>query len=108
MIDQTSAKLLRELELGLERLKAQQQDPLERLVQSLKQVNDSLERLRTLVQLHSFSDKESEILFFKYTKPAFYCHKIYCTEIYTIEIGLPFGDMDKMELLPLKRDRFRE
>jgi len=95
MINQTSAKLLHELELGLERLKAQQQDPLERLVQSLKQVNDSLEKLRTLVQLHSFSDKESEILFFKCTKPAFYCHKIYCTEMYTIETGLPFGDIDK-------------
>src|SRR5690606_4887243 len=82
-------------ELGLERLKAQQQDPLERLVQSLKQVNDSLEKLRTLVKLHSFGDKESEILFFKYTKPAFSCHKIYCTEMYTIETGLPFGDIDK-------------
>ncbi len=95
MIEQTSAKLLHELELGLERLKAQEQDPLDKLSQSLKQVRDALIKLRKLVELHPFKQKENEIHFFKYTKPAFYCHQIYCTEMYTIETGLPFGEVDK-------------
>lgn len=98
MIEQTSAKLLRELELSLNRLKVQEQEPLEKLVQSLKQVKDSIEKLRSIVELHPFRDKDSEINFFKYTKPAFFCHQIYCAEMYTIETGLPFGDIDKQLL----------
>lgn len=98
MIEQTSAKLLRELELGLERLSTQEHDPLEKLVQSLKLVKDALDKLKKIIQLHPFQDKKNEITFFKYTKPSFYCHQVYCTEMYTIETGLPFGDIDKQLL----------
>jgi len=95
MIKDMSAKLRRELELGLDRLTAQVNDPLERLVQSLKLVRDCLNRLKQLIGVYPFATKADEIYFFKYIKPAFYCHQIYCTEIYTVETGLPFGDVAK-------------
>jgi len=95
MIQEMSSKLLQELELGLERFTAQVSDPLERLVQSLKLIRDSLHKLKQLMETYPFDTKEEEIYFFKCIKPAFYCHQIYCTEMYTIETGFPFGDVGK-------------
>jgi hypothetical protein len=95
MIKETSAKLLRELELALDRLTAQERDPLERLVQSLKLVREALQKLKQVVLQNPFNEAFPEAYFFKYIKPAFYCQQIYCTEMYTIETGLPFGDSIK-------------
>jgi len=95
MIKETSVRLLRELELGLERLLVQVNDPLERLVQSLKLVQDALKKLKQLFLSNPFPSPDLEAYFFKYIKPAFYCWKIYSTEMYTIETGLPFGDTEK-------------
>ncbi|MET3115376.1 hypothetical protein AAKU52_003125 [Pedobacter sp. CG_S7] len=95
MLQEMSSKLLQELELGLERFTAQVSDPLERLVQSLKLIRDSLHKLKQLMETYPFDTNEEEIYFFKCIKPAFYCHQIYCTEMYTIETGFPFGDVSK-------------
>jgi hypothetical protein len=98
MIKELSSKLLHELELGLDRVTTQVSNPLEKSLQSLKLIRDALKKLKQLILEYPIDDEQAEILLFKYIKPSFYCHQIYCTEMYTIETDLPFGDVSKQLL----------
>lgn len=95
MLKQMSARLLAELEKELGRVSVQVVDPLDRLVQSLKLTRDALGKLKAMVLAQGFEDEDAEVDFFKRVKPAFYCHQIYCTEMYTMETGVPFGDKEQ-------------
>jgi len=95
MIRQTIETLEREMQLDLNRISAQVDEPLERLSQSLTLVQGALHKLKQHILDHGFHDPLEEIFFFKKVKPAFYCHMIYATEIYTIETGLPLADKQK-------------
>ncbi len=66
--------------------------PIRRLAGVLNCINDALNQLRTFLKEYQFKDQESEIYFFKYDKPKFFCEQIYAKEIYTIEIARPHGD----------------
>jgi len=95
MIKEISKKLLSELELGLEELTAEVDNPLERLVQNLKLIRHYLDELKQMTLQSPFEHELEEIHLFKYIKPAFYCYHIYCREMYTIETALPFGNIER-------------
>lgn len=82
------------MESELQAIASQNSDPLEKLVKSLNRVKDGLNSLQLMVKDLPM-DEPLEILLFKEIKPAFYCHQIFATEIYTIETGFPFGGTDK-------------
>jgi hypothetical protein len=95
MIQELSTRLSKQLEQDLEQVVLQIKDPFKKLTSALKLIRDALKKLRGYLTEYPFKSKADEIPIFKYTKPAFYQWQIYYTELYTIEAGLPFGDMEK-------------
>src|SRR5258708_9614890 len=95
MIQEISARLLKQLEEDLEQTCFQIKDPFQRWTTSLKLIRDALKKLKSHVDQHLFKDKADEIPIFKYIKPSFYQWQIYYTELYEIETNLPKDDVEK-------------
>lgn len=95
MIQELNSRLLKQLESDLEQLSFQTNEPLDKLTNALKFIRQALNKLKGFLNDHPFKSQEEQISFFKYTKPAFYHWQIYFTEMFTIETGYPFGDIDK-------------
>jgi len=95
MLQEHLLRLQRQLEQDLEQLAFQSNEPLNKLTGALKLVRASLEKLKQDVFSHPFTNKHEEIHFFKTVKPAFYQWQIFYTELYTIETGFPFGDVQR-------------
>jgi len=109
MIQEISTRLLKQLEEDLEHTCFQIKDPFQRWTATLKITREALKRLRAHVNDLKFKDKAEEIPIFKLIKPSFYQWQIYYTELYNIEINLPYGDTEKqagfleLELLYIER-----
>jgi len=95
MIQEISARLLKQLEEDLERICLQVRDPFGRWTGCLKLIRDALKKLKIHFEEHPPKEPSEEIPFFKYIKPAFYQWNIYYTELYQVETSLPKDNADK-------------
>jgi len=62
-----------------------------------ERVRSSISLLKAHFKANPFTDKRSEILFFKYEKPAFIAEFIYAQELYTIETNRPLAGRELTE-----------
>ncbi|MDB4926581.1 RteC domain-containing protein [Mucilaginibacter sp.] len=95
MLQELNSRLLKQLEQDLEQASIQTNEPLEKLTNALKLVRQALTKLKDFIKEHPFKSQPEQISFFKYTKPSVYQWQIYYMELYTIENGFPFGDVEK-------------
>lgn len=86
-----SSALASELELKLQSVIQDSNNPIEYAEEAVQIVLDSMEQLRNFVKKANFATKTEEILFFKEIKPHFSSKLIYFNEIYNIEVGKPTG-----------------
>lgn len=86
-----SKSLLSELNRRLEKIHAEQEEPLEYAENAIKVLISILERVKTFVVSYKFESKNDEIEFFKSIKPQFTHRLIYYNEIYNLETNRPYG-----------------
>lgn len=86
-------KLLNDLNAIAELSKVGVKSPL----QVAEKVRGSIKEIKSHFHEHPFADREQEIIFFKYEKPAIISEYIYAQELYAIESGKPAGDRHAAE-----------
>lgn len=86
-----SENLEREMQNNLEKIVMLELDSINYAETALNIVIQSFGQLREAVKNHAFENKQQEIEFFKYIKPAFSSKLIYFNEIFRIETEKPEG-----------------
>ena len=81
-------------ELTQELTKIKEETVLKKLQESVRISRKFARKLRDYVSPLAFEDKESEIRFFKHTKPQFFAHLYFCSEVYYIELKKPIGSIE--------------
>ncbi|RZJ32295.1 MAG: hypothetical protein EOO18_10290 [Chryseobacterium sp.] len=89
MLIQTSEQLYLEMTAKLHAVKLEPISDLTRFSSSLDIIEKDMTRLNSLVNQLGFSSEIEEILFFKETKPKFYCCKILIVEQFNILSNVP-------------------
>lgn len=91
MLPHVYAELYERLTYSLASFSEKDLNPSEVLSQSLKIIRVCLNELKDAFLSHPFCAKEDEIHFFKCIKPKFYEERIFCLEIYNLEMNRPVG-----------------
>lgn len=86
-----STTLLSELNLQLEIVHIENEEPIKYAEEAIKILVNILDKLKTFFATYEFENKTEEIVFFKFTKPQFVYKLIYYNEIYNIETNRPYG-----------------
>lgn len=82
----------KQLEAELEEISFQKLSPIKKSTGALKQIRQSLKKLKNYLDYHPFSLTEQEISFFKCIIPDFYQWQIYFSELYMIEENISFAE----------------
>jgi len=82
---------MQQLEKQLNNIHSETEEAIRYSEKAIKILIPTLEKLKTQLLKHSFSNKEDEIHFFKIIKPTFTAKLIYYNELYNIETNKPFG-----------------
>ncbi|WP_029279473.1 hypothetical protein [Pedobacter borealis] len=92
MIQELSGGLLQQLETELEEISFQNLSPIKKSTSALKQIRQSLKKLKSYLDYHPLSLAEQEISFFRCITLDFYQWQIYFSELYRIEENIPFAE----------------
>lgn len=79
------------MQAQLEHINGSLRASIQNLTSSLVCIASTMDRLKAFIREHPFENSQAEILFFKYTKPRFYCWYIYAIELHNILANVPVG-----------------
>ncbi len=105
MLIQLSEELYLQMRDGINGALALELDEVKRLTACISVVRKYLKSLRELAEEHPFESPETEIYFFKVTKPKFYQWLVYYVERYTVAVSRPVESVK--ELLRHYKDQLK-
>lgn len=97
MLQSLAQRLREQLEDELDQLRAEEPDPLQRVIQSIQKARSALDALKEGIIKYPFESTSDEIHFFKHTKPRFYAHQFYYCQVYLLDDNRPCGTQEMLQ-----------
>ena len=87
----TTSKILAELDVQLNFIKSESNNPMQIAELSIKSIVKSINKLKLFIVKYKFKNENEEILFFKKIKPQFIAKYIYQAFVFSVESKRPHG-----------------
>lgn len=93
MIDYVT-NLKEEVSQQIRHVETEEPNVLRRSLAVSEMLEEVFDRLKQFITGYEFADEEEEIHFFKDIKPRLFCHLLYYSKVYKIEMNRPMGGLD--------------